>query len=441
MRLKFTILWVTILIFTLQNCVMQHPHDSIAPGIWRATLKLEGSPLKEGFVPKDRSETVIDEITEGELPFNFEVKYEEDQKTVYIEFINGEERIRVDDIVIGRNRRTGTDTLSIRFPHYQSRIEAIYEENVMEGKWIVDSKENYSIPFVAFFGKDYRFSALRKTPAIDLNGKWEVQFSPDTEDEYPAIGEFKAEGNHLTGTFLTETGDFRFLEGTVQANKVYLSCFDGAHAFLYEAKILEDKSMIGAFWSGNHYKTMWKATKNPNVQLADPDTMTYLKPGIETFDFSFPNKDGKLISLKDDRYKDKVKLVQILGTWCPNCADETQFLSSFYNEMKGEKDVEIIGLAFERYKETEKAFNAIENFKKRFNVNYEVVLANGSSSKKEAGEVLPMLNKIISYPTLIFIDKNGIVRRIHTGFSGPATSKYEGFKKDFSALINELRNE
>ncbi len=441
MRRRFIFLYLSIIILTLQNCVMRHTHDSIAPGIWRATLKLEGSSVKEKFKAKDRSENVIDEITEGELPFNFEVKYEADKKTLYFEFINGDERIRVDDIVIGRNRRTGTDTLSIRFPHYQSRIEAIYEENVMEGEWIVDSKENYSIPFVAFYGKDYRFSTLRKKPTLDLNGKWEVQFSPNTEDEFPAIGEFKANENHVTGTFLTETGDFRFLEGTVQANKLYLSCFDGAHAFLYEAKILEDQSMIGAFWSGNHYKTTWTAKKNPNVQLADPETMTYLKPGFESFDFSFPDKNGTMISLKDDRYKGKVKLVQILGTWCPNCADETQFLSEYYNTLKGEKDVEIIGLAFERYKEKEKAFNAIGNFKKRFDVNYEILLANGSSSKKEAAEVLPMLNKIISYPTLIFIDKNNKVRKIHTGFSGPATSKYEGFKKDFASFINQLKNE
>jgi len=320
-------------------------------------------------------------------------------------------------------------------------IEAIYEENVMEGKWIVDSKENYSIPFVAFHGRDYRFSTLRKTPVMDVAGKWEVHFSESTEDEYPAIGEFKTNKNHLTGTFLTETGDFRFLEGTIQANKVYLSCFDGSHAFLYEAKILEDNSMIGAFWSGSHYKTTWKAKKNNTFTLADPDTMTYLNPGYNSFDFSFPNKEGIQVTLKDDRFKDKVKLVQILGTWCPNCADETQFLSDFYNKNNSQNKVEIIGLAFERYKNKEKAFGAIDNFKKRFDVNYEVLLANGSSSKKEAGEVLPMLNKVISYPTLIFIDKKNKVRRIHTGFSGPATSKYEGFKEEFSTFINQLINE
>lgn len=433
------IVGVCMTLLTFENCVMKNPHDSIAPGIWRATLKLEGKGFDKKFKAKDRSEQLKDEITGGELPFNFEVKYENGNE-VYLEIINGEERIKVDDITIGRNRRTGTDTLTIAFPHYESRIEAIYEENVMEGKWIVETKENYKIPFVAFHGRDYRFSTLRKQPKIDLSGKWEVHFSPDTEDEYPAIGEFKLEGNHLTGTFQTETGDFRFLEGTMQANKVYLSCFDGSHAFLYEAKVLDDDTMIGAFWSGSHYKTTWTAKRNPNFQLTNADSLTYLKPGYDKVSFKFPNAKGESISLEDDQYKGKVRLVQILGTWCPNCADETAFLSEYYNASSKES-LEVIGLAFEKHRDKDKSFQAIERFKSKFNVNYEVLLANGSSSKKEASDLLPMLNKIISYPTLIFIDKKGKVRKIHTGFSGPATSQYANYKKSFKAFVDQLISE
>ncbi|MDV7401472.1 hypothetical protein RZS08_59185, partial [Arthrospira platensis SPKY1] len=102
---------------------------------------------------------------------------------------------------------------------------ALYENDVLGGEWVVNYKENYRIPFVAHFGQGYRFTQLRKTPDMDLSGKWEVNFGLDTDAPYPAVGEFRQEGNQLYGTFLTETGDYRFLEGTVQADKFYLSCF------------------------------------------------------------------------------------------------------------------------------------------------------------------------------------------------------------------------
>ncbi len=429
------------LLFQFTSCVMPNPHKYVAPGHWRATLYLAEQQGQKEFVPRDRkADYQIDEVTDGELPFVFEVKYEGEDK-FFIDIINGEERIRVqpEDIVVGRNRATGQDTLLIRFPHYESYIKAIYEERIMEGEWVVETRNNYRIPFMARHGQDYRFSTLRKTPKIDLNGDWAVVFSED-DDPYKAIGEFEQKGNHLAGTFRTETGDFRFLEGTVQANKIYLSCFDGSHAFLYEAKILEDSTIIGAFWSGKHYKTTWSAKRDPDFQLADPDELTYLKEGYDKIEFTFPDINGKPVSLTDDRYKGKVKLVQILGTWCPNCADETAFLSEYYNTLNSD-DLAVIGLAFEKHREPEKAKIAIERFIQRFDVKYDVLFANGSSSKQEAAEALPMLNAVISYPTMIFIDKKNKVRKIHTGFEGPATSQYEQFTKEFDIFVKKLLSE
>jgi len=53
-----------------------------------------------------------------------------------------------------------------------------------------------------------------------------------------------------------------------------------------------------------------------------------------------------------------------------------------------------------------------------------------------------MLNKVVSYPTTIFIDKKGKVRKIHTGFNGPATGdKYIAFKEDFESFVEMLLGE
>ncbi len=425
-------------IFQLNSCVMPEPFEYVAPGKWRATLQLEEKVGPKEFQPRKRTaEFEMEEVTDGELPFNFEVVYE-NKEDFHIDIFNGTERIRVkkEDIIVGRNLATGQDTLLINFPHYESYIKAIYEERVMEGEWVVETRPNYRIHFTAWHGQKHRFTTLRKAPKTDVGGEWAVTFSED-DDPYIAVGEFQQDGNQLEGTFRTETGDFRYLEGTVQANKLYLSCFDGAHAFLYEAKILEDESLIGAFWSGKHYKTTWSAKRDPDFKLTSPNELTYLKEGYDKLSFKFPDINGKMVSIDDEQYKGKVKLVQILGTWCPNCADETQFLSEYYNNLKSD-DLAVIGLAYEKHREPEKAKVAIERFIQRFDVQYDVLFANGSSSKQEAAETLPMLNAVISYPTMIFIDKNNKVRRIHTGFEGPATSRYQEFTQEFDTFVKGL---
>ena len=428
-----------LIISTSACLVMENPHSKLAPGPWRAVLKLVPPADKEDITrSQDAAKLKFEEVSNGELPFTFEVKYTTEED-FYIEIINGEERIPIHDITYGLDRSTAKDTLIIDIPIYESYIRAIYSEKVLEGEWIVKSKKDYSIPFVAWFGQNHRFTRLKKTPKIDLTGKWETYFGIDGDDPEKAIGEFKQDGNHLLGTFRTETGDYRFLEGTVQDNKVYLSCFDGSHAFLFEAKIQEDNSLLGSFRSGKHYQTMWKATKNPDIELTDPDSLTYLNEGYDKIEFAFANPAGKMISLADEAYQNKVKIVQILGTWCPNCRDETSFLVD-YKKQHPNQELEIISLAYERYKDADKSNAAIRKYKDLFGIDYEMVYA-GHYNKKEAAKTLPMLNHILSYPTMIFIDKNDKVRRIHTGFSGPATSKYAEFEKEFDDFIKILLKE
>ncbi|HMQ49110.1 MAG TPA: TlpA disulfide reductase family protein [Saprospiraceae bacterium] len=430
---------LAFLVILLDGClVVNDPYTAIAPGYWRASLQLdpkyridnpEGRPIPEAV------DVQFEEVTAGELPFVFEVIYENEQD-FYIDIINGEERLRVDDIKIGRDQRISKDTILINFPVFDSYIRATCEANVIEGEWVVNYKENYRIPFVAHQGQNYRFTTLRKTPVMDVSGRWEVLFEVDTDKPFPAIGEFQQDGNYLTGTFLTETGDYRFLEGTIQENKLYLSCFDGSHAFLFEAKIQEDSTLIGSFRSGSHYKALWEGRRNSEFTLSDPDSLTFLKKGYDRLDFSFQNTQRKTISLSDSAFQSKVCLIQIMGTWCPNCRDETLFLKDYLANHPG-KDIAVIALAFERYQDQEKALKVLRTYKERMDIPYEVLYA-GSYKKEEAAQSLPMLNQILSYPTLIFIDKKGQVRKIHTGFSGPATSEYEAFKTEFDTFINQL---
>ena len=431
------LIYILLTSFLFNSCItIDTEFQGLPPGKWRAVLKLDNRPKVVNKKAQPLPELMglkFDEVTDGELPFNFEVIHDTETE-FHIEIINGEERIRVDDIILGLDRSTAKDTVVINFPLYETYIKAIFEGRIMEGVWVDPSRGNYQIPFVAFHGEDHRFSTLKKDPIMDISGKWEVSFL-EKDDPYPAIGEFKQDGNKVTGTFLTETGDYRYLDGEIQGDKVYLSVFDGAHAFLYEAKIMDGK-MIGSFRSGKHYKVIWEATKNENVTLTDPNKLTFLKEGYDKLEFEFPNTEGKMVTLNDPEYQGKPKIIQIFGTWCPNCRDETNFLAD-YLKNNDLPDLKVIALAFEKHRGLDKATAAVKRYKEKLNLPYEMLVA-GYYNKKEAVGSLPMLNHILSYPTMIFIDKNDKVVKIHTGFAGPATSEFENFKKDFNQTVLEL---
>lgn len=415
--------------FTIENT-----YTGLAPGPWRATLDVSGLAEVPKAAELEEEQYNFDDTPSNHLPFNFEVIYV-NETDFYLEIINGEERIKITDIQIGRDRRTNRDTFLIDFPVYDSYLKGIYMGRVMEGEWVVKNRSNYSLPFVAKFGKDYRFTQLKQAPVLDMTGTWEVEFE-DKDGPYPGIGEFKQVGNKVTGTFLTETGDYRFLEGSIQNDKLSLSVFDGAHAFLFEAKVFEKEQLIGIFKSGKHYQATWTAKRNEHAKLADPSSLTYLKENSQPFTFSFENEVGEIVSLTDKKYENKVKLVQIFGTWCPNCRDETKFLVDYFKKHPNE-EVAIIGLAFEKQKKPLIAKQRLQTYKNNMGINYELLLA-GSSDKADASQVMSMLNKVISYPTLIFLNRKNEVQKIHTGFSGPATSKYADFVVEFEDTLKEL---
>lgn len=374
-------------------------------GNWRAVLK-----IKEDI----------------ELPFNFQIT-----KNAELIIQNAEEKIVVKDIVYNGSK------VSIHLPVFSTYIEAVIKDNNLEGYWINPEKKDYKIPFFAQHGRNDRFAKTEKTALSDINGKWEVTFSPGTENEYKAIGLFKQQNHKVTGTFLTETGDYRFLEGQMEEGSLKLSCFDAAHAFLFTANVKKDSMSNGIFYSGKHWNESWIAVRNDNFVLSDSDTLTYLTKGYEKLDFKFPDENGKITSLSDADYKNKAIIVQIMGSWCPNCMDESVYLSEVYSKYKS-KGLEIIAIDYEIRNDFDVFKRNVARMKKDLGINYKIVFG-GTSKKSEAAKTLPMLNHIMSYPTTIFIDRKGKIKKIQTGFNGPGTGKiYEDYKKSTNKLIEKI---
>lgn len=407
MRFGLAILSALLLIV---GCKEKEQTNNLSEGIWLVELNV---------------------MDNQELPFNLTVA-KKDDGSYKMQIYNAEEVIDVDEIEIKG------DSIRMQTPVFEGYLAGTFTENKIQGQFIKESLDRI-VPFTAVYGIEDRFPAKLKKTERNVTGIWETYFSPDLEEEYVGKGIFLQEDSKVTGTFRTTTGDYRFLEGILDGDSLKLSSFDGAHAFLFTAKVT-DSSMNGNFYSGNHFKEPFVANRNDGFELPNPDSLTFLNEGYDKLAFSFPDSDGNMISLSDKKYQNKVVIVQLMGTWCPNCLDETKFLVDY---LKQDSNVEVIGLAFESAKTKEIAFKAINRLKDRVAVNYPVLLAQyGSYDKKKAQEKLPMLNHILSYPTTIFIDKNGDVRKIHTGFNGPATGeKYVEFKKDFNALITQLSNE
>lgn len=428
-------LWIlTVLLLT--GCIRpKNAYTSLAPGLWRGALHLSTLPalsLKDEIERYEKEGTKPEYNPEDELPFFFEVFYTPDTHKPYLELINGQERIRIDEVYSGRNRNTAEDTVLIDFVIFDSHIKGIIREGIIQGEWVVRNKPNYKIPFSAHFGKKDKFQVVKSTPVADLTGNWDCTFELNSPPTSKAIGEFVQEGSDLKGTFRTPTGDYRYLDGTVTGNKFYLSTFDGSHAYLFFGKITGD-SLLGTFKSGNHFLSVWSGYKNASAELPSATSMN--KTSGKPVSFTFLNPNGDVKTLND--YPSDVLILQIMGTWCPNCYDETVFLKEYIRDHPS-LDLKILGLACERHRDTLKALNAIKTYKQKMEVPYDILLASTTTNKTATSKQLPFLDSVLAYPTMVILDNQRNIKSIHTGFDGPATSQYQAFKKEFDLTIKSL---
>lgn len=407
---KLNLILKSILIGLILFSSCDKPSGKLSSGIWRGAVITE---------------------TGVEIPFNFEVTDSAENYTLYI--INGEERFKVDEI----NRNA--DSIQIIMPLFDSEINGVVLDNKITGIWTKHlADKDVSMTFYARANTNWRFSDQVVTSRFKVNGRWKTIFTSENgKDTTQAIGEFVQNKSKVTGTFLTPTGDYRFLEGVIEGDKLSLSTFDGANAYLFTAKVNADSTLTnGKFYAGFSHVESFSAKLDSTATLPDAYSLTYLTNQTDKIAFTFKDLSGNDVSLGDTKFKDKVVVLQLFGSWCANCMDETAYLATFYERYKNKK-VEVIGLAYERSVDFAKAKENIERVQQRFNANYPFLITGFTN--KEASKSLPMLNKVMAFPTLIIIDKNGDVNSIHTGFNGPGTGKhYVKFTQEFEQLINKL---
>ncbi len=155
------------------------------------------------------------------------------------------------------------------------------------------------------------------------------------------------------------------------------------------------------------------------------------------FRFSFPDLAGQPVTLDDPRFAGKVVIVNLFGSWCPNCNDEGPYLADLHKRYR-DRGLEIVGLAFEVTGDANRDREFVRRFGERYGISYPLLLA-GTNDKKEAGAALPDLTRVASFPTTVFLGRDGKVRKIHSGFDGPGTGEhFAELKKEFEGLIESL---
>ncbi len=369
------------------------------------------------------------------IVFNMKLEKKDGATTIYV--INDSEKIKVE------NTRITNDSIFIGMPVFESFIRAAITGDGWTGTWTKGGTVNEHImPFTAMLSKN-RFSPTNGDEAANITGRWAVSFANDSSAAFPSLAEFKQNGNKLTGTILTPSGDYRYLDGIVTGDQIRLSTFDGGHAFLFTATISNKKTITdGQFYSGLTYKESWHAVKNKKAAVNVDAAAMSMRPGEERLNFTFPDLNGNPVSIHDERFKNKVVIVQIMGSWCPNCMDETAFLSEYYNQNK-QRGVEVISLAYEYSTDFDRSVKSLKKFQQRYNVTYPMLITGVSvADSLRTEKTLPQVSAIKFFPSSIIMDKKGKVRKMDTAFVGPGTGKhFEKYSKAFYAFIDELLNE
>jgi peroxiredoxin len=394
-----------LLLLTLTGCNSKVTEPTV--GTYRAVLQLPG----------------------GETPFGLQLAKENDRYVIYL--MNGTERTRVPNVQV-KDR-----ALQVVFPGYENSLRAGIERNSLAGTvtLIKDGGVEQNIPFEATLGEQHRFFKDPPTDNFDAAGRWQLELTNDAGEVTQAVAIFQQEHAKVTGTVMTPTGDHRFLEGEVRGDEIWLSTFAGGLAYLYKLKVNPGGELQGEYWQGLKSHSKVAARRNAEAQLVELDTQ--LKSDTERFDFSFRDLDGRSVSLSDARFKGKVVLVTLGGSWCPNCHDEAVFLAPFYREYR-ERGFEIIALMFERHGDFDKAAKAVRSYRDDLGIEFTTLIA-GIADTDDASQKLPALQQVYAYPTTVFVDRQGKVRKIHTGFTGPATGQhYTDYVRDFRALVDEL---
>ena len=379
--------------------------ESLA-GLWDATIKVNGV----------------------EIPFRFEVNG--DGTAIRGSFFNGAERMS------STSGRVEGAHLQLNWDYYAATLDATLRDGVLSGDYVRSGTAGRS---------DYPFEARRhvELPAPtsgvpQIAGIWLI---PTKSSKGELAWQFivSQNGAEVSAAILRVDGDTGALTGRFRNGKFTLSHFSGVRPALLEVSALKDGT-LELLQNGKEKMTALRpedARAKGLPQPSDPNKHTVVKDPGERFQWSYPDLSGHLVTDADPRFQGKVVLVNIAGSWCPNCHDEAPFLVELYKKYHP-AGLEIVGLSFEEADQLKDPIR-LRAFIKRYGITYTVLLGGEPSEAK--GKLTQAVNWN-AWPTTFFIGRDGRVRKVHAGFASSASGDlHRQAKAEFTAEVESLLNE
>jgi thiol-disulfide isomerase/thioredoxin len=274
-----------------------------------------------------------------------------------------------------------------------------------------------------------------------INGKWEVAVHTKNGESAWGMDVTPFSGNGEIRVVIQRIdGDSGSLYGKFDeaAQEYRVSHFNDTGATIYSLKPKGDGTLqvtnLRNPAESNVARPAAEARKENLPPPTEATQQTTMPDPKEPLRFSGPNLAGTVITEKDDQFKGKVVIVAIGGSWCPNCHDEAPMLVDLYNKYHS-RGLEIVDLSFEEDDQLKNP-TRLRAFVTQYNIPYTVLLMG---TPDDLNDRLPQPKNLNCWPTSFFIGRDGLVKEIHAGFSGPATgADFTKLKAETTAMVEKL---
>ncbi len=391
------------LLLALQAVGSAASSAAIAPpaGPWRAVLDLAGGPLRFGLV-LDRSHG----DWRGRL-------------------CNGDQCQPLSSVQVIK------DSVVLEIADYAATVRAAVRSDSLLGEYCnVGNRGPRVIPFRAARG---RWASEPGSAA--LLGRWDATFYQDVGTS-PRVLELRNGSAGLEGTIISNSGDYGHFWGRASADSFSLAHFDGSFVYLLTGRLVGD-TLKGVFHAGLRTQTPWTAVRSTGAPHLTPPTDVTHADTNAPFTFAFPDLSGRIVSSTDARFRGKVVLVDVFGSWCPTCHAAAPTLVRLWRKYH-DRGLEIVGLAYEVSGDTAIDGRQVRRYRDKFGIPFPLLLA-GINDTEATAATLPQLEGFTAFPTTIFLGRDGRVRRVHAGFYGPATgAQHTRLVREFEREIERL---
>jgi thiol-disulfide isomerase/thioredoxin len=344
-------------------------------------------------------------VNELSIPFSFQIT--QHGADVSGSFFNGDQK------VTSRSGLIKDGQLILTYPDYGATLMASLKNGQLEGQYVRAS-------WTPFQFHARRFAPPPPQKAVpDIGGLWNVQLTKSKRESAWHLV-VRQSGAEVSAAILRVDGDSGTLMGRYTNGRFVLGHFDGARPDLVVLTPTDGGLQVVEMRNEPLLAIRADQARARGLpEPADPTRFTSVKDPAEPLRFSFRDMEGRIVSNTDPRFVGKVVIVDIGGSWCPNCHDEAPFLNELYRRYRS-RGLEIVLLSFEEGDQLN-SLTRLRAFIKRFGITY-TVLVPGQPS--ELAAKIPQAVNLVAFPTAFFLGRDGTVRGVQTGFAGKGTGDF-----------------